>query len=81
MKKYVSIGIMLTLLGGKRVTAPELAQKYETSVKTILQLVVEWQFSKTKKPVFIKGTGSFFTVLSIFDAWLLYFDLAYNMSE
>ena len=39
MKKYVSIGIMLTLLGGKRVTAPELAQKYETSVKTIYRAI------------------------------------------
>ena len=35
MKKYVSLGIMITLYSGKRVTAPELAEKYETSVKTI----------------------------------------------
>ena len=39
MKKYVSLGIMLTLLSGKRYTAPELADKYETSVKTIYRAI------------------------------------------
>ena len=39
MKKHVSIGIMLTLLSGKRVTASFLAEKYETSVKTIYRSI------------------------------------------
>ena len=39
MKKYVSLGIMMTLYNGKRVTAPELAEKYETSVKTIYRAI------------------------------------------
>ncbi len=39
MKKYISIAIMLELLGGKRYTAPALAEKYETSVKTVYRAV------------------------------------------
>lgn len=39
MKKYVSLGIMMTLYSGKRYSAPELAEKYETSVKTIYRAI------------------------------------------
>ncbi len=39
MKKYVTMGIMLSLLDGKRHTAPSLASKYETSVKTIYRAI------------------------------------------
>ncbi len=39
MKKHVSIGIMLSLLSGKRVTASYLATKYETSIKTIYRAI------------------------------------------
>lgn len=39
MKNYVSLGIMLTLLNGKRYNAPKLAEKYETSVKTIYRAI------------------------------------------
>ena len=39
MKKYVSLGIMITLYSGKRYTAPELAERYETSVKTIYRAI------------------------------------------
>lgn len=39
MKKYVSLGIMMTLYSGKRYTAPMLAEKYETSVKTIYRAI------------------------------------------
>lgn len=39
MKKYVTLGIMLSLLSGKRYSAPKLAEKYETSVKTIYRAI------------------------------------------
>jgi len=39
MKKHVSLGIMLTLLNGNRVTASYLAEKYETSKKTIYRSI------------------------------------------
>lgn len=39
MKKYISIAIMMSLLSGRRYTASALAEKYETSVKTIYRAI------------------------------------------
>ncbi len=39
MKKYISLAIMLNLLSGKRYSAPALAEKHETSVKTIYRCI------------------------------------------
>lgn len=39
MKKHVTLGIMLTLLNGKRITASYLAEKYEVSKKTIYRSI------------------------------------------
>jgi len=39
MKKYVSLGIMLSLISGKKLTASYLADKYETSIKTIYRSI------------------------------------------
>ncbi len=39
MKKYITLAVMLSLFSGEKFTAQKLAEKYETSVKTIYRAI------------------------------------------
>lgn len=63
MKKYVSLGIMITLLDYKKHTAPELAKKYETSVKTIYRSI-ENLLEAGMPIICIQGKGGGYQLIS-----------------
>lgn len=82
MKKYISLAILVSLLSGKRLTAPFLAKKYETSIKTIYRSI-DTLLEAGMPIVSIKGSGGGYELLSSQEISKSFFttkELAYFLS-